>query len=114
MIGAPRVGGHGSWADSSGMLPIRSRADDGVVSHRVAIAALGLAVSRARVTPAGPAASAVIGRQAVRVTDAPKSPSRRRSRGRSSLRAQPGGAGSVVPLAELVARRTARGHRSEG
>lgn len=90
------------------MLPLRSRADDGVASHRVAIAALGLAVSRARVTATGPAVAPVSGRGAVRVTDAPKSPSRRRSRGRSSLRAQPGGAGSVVPLAELVARRTAR------
>lgn len=88
------------------MLLHRTRLEDGLDSHRSAISALGLAVSRARhvepvpVDLAGPRWAS----PAVRVTDAAKSPSRRRSRGRSSLRAVASPDVPVVPLSDLVSR----------
>ena len=87
------------------MLLHRTRVDEGLDTHRTAIAALGMAVSRARHVELAPVDLAG-GRRAgaVRLTDAPKSPSRRRSRGRASLRAVAPAEVAVVPLADLVSR----------
>lgn len=87
------------------MLLHRSRVDEGLDTHRTAIAALGQAVSRARHVELAPVELSGSRRApaTVRVTDAPRSPSRRRSRGRSALRAVSTGDAPVVPLAELVA-----------
>lgn len=88
------------------MLLHRTRVDEGLDTHRTAIAALGLAVSRARRAEAADdgAGRPANGPAAVRLTDAPKSPSRRRNRGRSTLRAVAPAEVDVVPLAELVSR----------
>lgn len=88
------------------MLLHRTRLDDGLDSHRTAIAALGQAVSRARHVELAPGDVTGARRSptAVRVTDAPKSPSRRRSRGRGSLRAVASSEVPVVPLSDLVSR----------
>jgi hypothetical protein len=88
------------------MLLHRTRVDEGLDTHRTAIAALGQAVSRARhveLSPVEPGGGRIAARS-VRLTDAPKSPSRRRSRGRGDLRAVAPSEVPVVPLAELVAR----------
>ena len=88
------------------MLLHRTRVDEGLDTHRTAIAALGMAVSRARHVELAPV-EMTGGRRgvgAVRVTDAPKSPSRRRSRGRATLRAVAPSEVAVVPLADLVSR----------
>lgn len=96
----------GSGEDRVLMLLHRTRLDEGLDTHRTAIAALGQAVSRARHVELAPVDLAG-GRRApaaVRVTDAPKSPSRRRSRGRANLRAVAPSEVPVVPLADLVSR----------
>lgn len=88
------------------MLLHRTRLEDGLDSHRSAISALRLAVSRARHVEPVPAELGAQRRAsaAVQVTDAPKSPSRRRSRGRGSLRAVAPPEVPVVPLSDLVSR----------
>lgn len=87
------------------MLLHRTRVDEGLDTHRTAIAALGLAVSRARHVELAPVELGGVRRgTTVRVTDAPKSPPRRRSRGRGSLRAVAPAEVAVVPLADLVSR----------
>jgi len=89
------------------MLLNRTRVDEGLDSHRTAIAALGQAVSRARhveLVAVDPGAARMTPR-GVRLTDAPKSPSRRRSRGRGNLRAVPPPEVPVLPLAEVASRR---------
>ena len=91
------------------MLLHRTRVDEGLSTHRTAIAALGVAVSRARhveLAPVDLSGDRRVPAAAVRLTDAPKSPSRRRSRGRSSLRAVAPEEVAVVPLADLVSRGT--------
>lgn len=90
------------------MLLHRTRVDEGLSTHRTAIAALGVAVSRARHVELAPVdlSGEHRAQAAVRLTDAPKSPSRRRSRGRGTLRAVAPEEVAVVPLADLVLRGT--------